>query len=682
MYLYFGLNINDLGEFCKLVNEEENRGYEVNDEVFIDITDGLFITTYIAKLIHYVTAEGFVIIGFDDGLEKLKPNNRITLKSFKDQNKEIRLKVFDAASNINIRDNYKYTVGNSAIKSENDTKPDNKQTYYFTLTKDDHKCFVYRRYDGTLLIKTGMWNVDHTNFTLEDVPIEQVFPVSISSDLSIFRILDFDSRNFVVSKDSYNAYKKTIFSDNSDKIVEFFTDLDDCIRFTKTKKEEPKISNTKEPEVKPIDYMDYMSRVRPRSINDIWGPWTHKEQWKFDFKNYVPADAEATSKLYEERRMVIKDIKRNGPATIVFWLNGEKTVVQCRPGDQDDIEKGVIMAIVKGYCTKNKNIKNWTKIFDIPYADEVDVEKVIGLGVIKDLFGEKDHEWHYRQVLRWVYKIKGYAFEDEVKALLALGYSKDRIKKCLNTNLGAIRDALNPPKPKKKKTKNKVEENLNAEPELGTKPTPQYEVPIDGTPLFNNELLIKLPKEAMVNGDYIDHINLPDGRKLKFVVNDEQAKKIIEQSNLSEKIVNMFNNGVKISHIAKELNITEYFVKKALDEITKPKANPKKAERILKKATKEKKTHKTHVIHTEIEFPNYLEKEECEKILEKTKTKYADKPKINCMSELQKYFDRECKHYKINQLYGNGYSMYEIGRIIGVNAAAVQRMHNSDERKQ
>ena len=544
MYLYFGLNVNDLGEFCKLVNEEENRGYEVNDEVFIDITDGLFITTYIAKLIHYVTAEGFVIIGFDDGLEKMKPNNRITLKSFKDHNKEIRLKVFDVASNINIRDNYKYTVGNSAIKSENDAKP--------------------------------------------------------------------------------------------------------------------KISNTKEPEFKLGDYMDYMSTVRPRSINDIWGPWTHKEQWKFDFKNYVPADAEATSKLYEERRMAIKDIKRNGPATIVFWLNGEKTVVQCRPGDQDDIEKGVIMAIVKGYCTKNKNIKNWTKIFDIPYADEVDVEKVIGLGVIKDLFGEKDHEWHYRQVLRWVYKIKEYTFADEVKALLALGYSKDRVKKCLNTNLGAIRDALNPPKPKKKKTKNKVEEDLNIKPELGVKPTPQYEVPIDGTPLFNNELLIKLPKEAMVNGDYIDHINLPDGRKLKFVVNDEQAKKLIEQSNLSEKIVNMFNSGVKISHIAKELNITEYFVKKALDEITKPKANPKKAERILKKATKEKKTHKTHVIHTEIEFPNYLEKEECEKILEKTKVKYADRSKINCMSELQKYFDRECKHYKINQLYGNGYSMYEI----------------------
>lgn len=450
--------------------------------------------------------------------------------------------------------------------------------------------------------------------------------------------------------------------------------------------ETPTISNTKEPEVKLSDYMDYMSTVRPPSINDIWAPWTHKTPtddkkiWNYEIKNYVPADAEATSKLYEERKMstmTIKDIKRNGPATIIFWLNGEKTVVQCRPGDQDDIEKGVIMAIVKGYCTRYKNIKNWTKVFDIPYADEIDVEKVIGLSILKDFFDKKDCEWHYNYVLKWVYKIKNYTFADEVKALLALGYSKDRVKKCLKTNLGAIRDALNPPKPKKKKTKSKVKENLNTEPELGVKPTPQYDVPIDGIPLFNNELLIKLPKEATVNGDYIDHINLPDGRKLKFVATEEQAQKVIEKSNLSGKIVNMFNSGIKISQIAKELNITEYFVKKALDEITKPKANPKKAERILNKAVKEKKTHKTHVIHTEIEFPNYLENEECEKILADTKVKYADRAKIHCMSELQKYFDRECKHYKIQQLYGNGYSMYEIGRIIGVSAAAVQRMHNS-----
>lgn len=528
MYLYFGLNINDLEDFCQLMDKEENEAYTVNNKVFINKRDGVFIKTFIAKLIH-VTEESFVIIGFDDRSQALRSLDLITLKSFKDCNKEIRVKLFDAVSNVNIRDNFKYTVRNGSTKSEDDTK---------------------------------------------------------------------------------------------------------------SKKEEPRITNKLEKQL----------------------------SW----------DCKPLNMSKRETEMIIKDIKVNGPATIVFWLDGDKTIVKCQKADNFDIEKGIIMALVKGIFQKYKGTNNWTEAFKIPYADEVDVEKVIGLGVIKDLFGEKDHEWHYKYVLKWVYKIKNYKFEDEVKALTALGYSSDRIKKCLKTNLGAIRDALNPPKPKQKKTKNEVKENLNTEPELGVKPTPQYEVPIDGIPLFNNELLIKLPKEATVNGDYIDHINLPDGRKLKFVVNDEQAQKVIEKSNLSGKIVNMFNSGIKIRQIAKELNITEYFVKKALDEITKPKANPKKAERILNKAVKEKKTHKTHIIHTEIEFPNYLEKEECEKILEETKVKYADRAKINCMSELQKYFDRECKHYKINQLYGNGYSMYEIGRIIGISASAVQRMHNAD----
>lgn len=426
------------------------------------------------------------------------------------------------------------------------------------------------------------------------------------------------------------------------KYVQIFDNLEEALEY-----ENPKISNTKGPESKLSDYMNYMyymNMVRPPSINDIWAPYVNKEQWNYEFKNYAKADIEATSKLYEDRKMIIKDIKRNGPATIIFWLNGEKTVVQCRPGDQDDIEKGVIMAIVKGYYTRYKNIKNWTKIFDIPYADEVDVEKVIGLGVLKDLFGEKDREWHYNHVLKWVYKIKGYKFEDEVAALKAHGYSDERIMKCLNTTKGKVREALGQDLVYKKEQ--------------------------------------KIPAVAKSNDKFIDHIKFPSGDEYKFTVNKEETKKvlkdIIQEDSLSEKVIKMFNNGIKIAKIAKSLGISEYFVKKALDEATKPKANPKKIDKILKKATKEKIVHKKHVMHTEIEFPNYLEKEECEKILEETKTKYAGKPKINCLSELQKYFDRECKHYKINQLYGNGYSMYEIGKIIGVNASAVQRMHNAD----
>ena len=43
----------------------------------------------------------------------------------------------------------------------------------------------------------------------------------------------------------------------------------------------------------------------------------------------------------------IKDVIFNDPATIVFWLDGTKTVVKCQPGETFDPEKGLAMAISK-----------------------------------------------------------------------------------------------------------------------------------------------------------------------------------------------------------------------------------------------------------------------------------------------------------------------------------------------
>lgn len=43
----------------------------------------------------------------------------------------------------------------------------------------------------------------------------------------------------------------------------------------------------------------------------------------------------------------IKDVKFSGPATIVFWTDGTKTVVKCRKGDKFDPEKGIAMACAK-----------------------------------------------------------------------------------------------------------------------------------------------------------------------------------------------------------------------------------------------------------------------------------------------------------------------------------------------
>lgn len=59
----------------------------------------------------------------------------------------------------------------------------------------------------------------------------------------------------------------------------------------------------------------------------------------------------------------IKDVIFNDPATIVFWADGTKTVVQCQDDDIFDPEKGLAMAISKkalgnkgNYCNE---LKKW-----------------------------------------------------------------------------------------------------------------------------------------------------------------------------------------------------------------------------------------------------------------------------------------------------------------------------------
>lgn len=45
--------------------------------------------------------------------------------------------------------------------------------------------------------------------------------------------------------------------------------------------------------------------------------------------------------------MMIENVIFNDPATIVFWLDGSKTVVKCQPGDTFSKELGLAMAICK-----------------------------------------------------------------------------------------------------------------------------------------------------------------------------------------------------------------------------------------------------------------------------------------------------------------------------------------------
>lgn len=57
----------------------------------------------------------------------------------------------------------------------------------------------------------------------------------------------------------------------------------------------------------------------------------------------------------------IKDILVNGPATIVFWTDGSKTVVKCGADDSYDVEKAVAMCFMK----KALGSRSMHKLFDL-----------------------------------------------------------------------------------------------------------------------------------------------------------------------------------------------------------------------------------------------------------------------------------------------------------------------------
>lgn len=90
---------------------------------------------------------------------------------------------------------------------------------------------------------------------------------------------------------------------------------------------------------------------------------------------YLQRDIAATQALFEsmfgisKTTMGIKNVIFHDPATIVYWMDGSKTVVKCQSGDTFDPEKGLAMAITKRVYGDNGHyyelFKDW-----LPKPDE------------------------------------------------------------------------------------------------------------------------------------------------------------------------------------------------------------------------------------------------------------------------------------------------------------------------
>lgn len=74
----------------------------------------------------------------------------------------------------------------------------------------------------------------------------------------------------------------------------------------------------------------------------------------FDYHSLVEYNRMSSSR----RVPLIKDVKLNGPATIIFWADNTKTVVKCGDEDDYDLEKGIAMAIAKKALGNKGNYYN------------------------------------------------------------------------------------------------------------------------------------------------------------------------------------------------------------------------------------------------------------------------------------------------------------------------------------
>ena len=88
----------------------------------------------------------------------------------------------------------------------------------------------------------------------------------------------------------------------------------------------------------------------------------------YPIHQYCVNDVNCINEIYSRRKHEITKVIFNGPATVVYWGDGTKTVVKCSKDDEFDLEKGLAMAIAKKFFGNengySKNIKKWTDKYE------------------------------------------------------------------------------------------------------------------------------------------------------------------------------------------------------------------------------------------------------------------------------------------------------------------------------
>ncbi len=86
--------------------------------------------------------------------------------------------------------------------------------------------------------------------------------------------------------------------------------------------------------------------------------------------NYMIRDEKVVKTTMLEWKMTPRKVIFNGPATVVMWEDGTKTVVKKTDGDVDDREKAIMFAIIKKACGSRGNMNRYLNKFKEDKSNE------------------------------------------------------------------------------------------------------------------------------------------------------------------------------------------------------------------------------------------------------------------------------------------------------------------------
>ena len=124
-------------------------------------------------------------------------------------------------------------------------------------------------------------------------------------------------------------------------------------------------------------YMFDRLRIELRNICGMAGKYTAYKQQKVA---YYSSGQELTAAT----KLSIKRVIFNGPATIVMWNDGSKTVVKRQPGEVMDAEKGIFAACAKKLLGTNETGSNYLEqikpilMEQCCYISNEEAKKIVG----------------------------------------------------------------------------------------------------------------------------------------------------------------------------------------------------------------------------------------------------------------------------------------------------------------